>query len=544
MIQLRPYQREAIDKTYNYWGNGRSHPIIIAPTAAGKSLILGQMIKEACAYPGTRIYVLSHLKELLEQDAEELLKLDPHADFGFYSAGIGQKNLRRQVTFAGIQSVYQQANNAPPPDIIFVDECHLIPKKATTRYGAFLKDIKKLNPKVKIVGLSATPYRLDSGMLTEGKDAIFDGISYDIPVLDLIEQGYLSPIISKGGIQKIDLSNVHKRGGEYIESELATAASDPDLVKAACAEIVDLGENRKSWIIFASGVDHANMIKHEMDMHEVESEVITGTTSKVDRARLLKDHKSGKLKCLIGIGVLTTGFNSPATDLVALLRATMSTALYVQMVGRGMRIAQGKTDCLLLDYGNNVIEHGPIDKVNPTKGGGGDGDGEAPAKECPDCQAIVFAGCQQCPMCGHAFPPPELNHNSRAFGGAVMSDQVEPEWLDVTDVWYSRHQKKDKPDSVKVAYSCGLTTINEWLCPEHGGYAQQRYVSRRMWLGATADTTNEALDEAEGWNRPSRILVKPKGKYFDIVQFDYTVQIKKEVEHAQTTQEILDEIPF
>ena len=543
MIQLRPYQQAAIDQTYAYWSEGRgNNPIIIAPTAAGKSLILAQMIKDMCAHQGTRIYVLSHLKELLTQDAEELQKLYPAADIGFFSAGLNQKDLTHQVTFAGIQSVHGQAQSAPPPDVVFVDECHLIPKKSTTRYGGFLKEIKALNPKVKVIGLSATPYRLDSGMLTEGRDAIFDGISYDIPVLDLIKQGFLSPVISKGGIQKIDLTNVHKRGGEYIDSELAAAACDPDLVKAACAEIVDLGETRKSWIVFASGVNHANMIKHEMDMHEIGSEVITGTTDKTTRAKLLADHKAGRLKCLIGIGVLTTGFNSPATDLVALMRATMSTSLFVQMVGRGMRIAPDKKDCLLLDFGNNVIEHGPIDQINPQRGGQSEG-GEAPAKECPSCQAIVFAGCRECPMCGHAFPAPELNHSSSAYGGAVMSDQLEPKWLNVSDVWYSRHQKKDKPDSVKVAYSCGLTTINEWLCPSHSGYALQKYTERKHKLGALATSTDEALDECEGWNRPSRILVKPNGKYFDIVQFDYTVTIK-EPTYAQSDEEILASIPF
>ena len=191
--------------------------------------------------------VLTHVKELLEQDAKELAGLVPGLDFGFYSASIGQKRLDKRVTFAGIQSVWQKAFDiVPAPDLVLVDEAHLVPKNTTTRYGKFLADLKACNPDVKVVGLTATPYRLDSGYLHKGEGAIFDGIAYDIPVGMLIDQGYLSPVVSKGAKAKIDLSNVGMRGGEFIESQLAVAASDPELVKATVAEIVTLGADRKS----------------------------------------------------------------------------------------------------------------------------------------------------------------------------------------------------------------------------------------------------------------------------------------------------------
>jgi len=195
-LELRDYQQAAIDGLYDYWAAKRGdNPIIVAPTGAGKSLIIAKLIEDALAYPGTRILMLTHVAELLMQNAEELVGMLPGVDLGFYSASIGQKRLDRQVTFAGIQSIWQQAENMiPPPDLVLIDEAHLVPKNTTTRYGKFLDDLKQCNPAVKVVGLTATPYRLDSGYLHKGKGALFDGIAYDIPVGMLMDQGYLAPV--------------------------------------------------------------------------------------------------------------------------------------------------------------------------------------------------------------------------------------------------------------------------------------------------------------------------------------------------------------
>ena len=229
----RPYQAEAIDALYAYWADKRGNdPLIVAPTGAGKSLILAKLVEDALSYTGTRVLMLTHVKELIQQNAEELVGMLPGVDLGFYSASIGQKRLDRQVTFAGIQSIWERAPDmVPPPDLVIIDEAHLVPKNTTTRYGKFLDELRQCNPAVKIVGLTATPYRLDSGYLHKGKGAIFDGIAYDIPVGKLMDDGFLAPLVSKGAAAKIDLTNVGKRGGEFIESQLAMAASDPELVR-------------------------------------------------------------------------------------------------------------------------------------------------------------------------------------------------------------------------------------------------------------------------------------------------------------------------
>jgi len=527
-LELRPYQQAAIDGLYDYWSSKRGNdPIIVAPTGAGKSLILAKLVEDALSYPGTRVLMLTHVSELIQQNAEELVGILPDVDLGFYSASLGQKRLDRQVTFAGIQSIWERAPDmVPPPDLVVIDEAHLVPKTTTTRYGKFLDDLRQCNPDVKIVGLTATPYRLDSGYLHKGNGAIFDGIAYDIPVGQLIDEGYLAPLVSKGAKSKIDLTNVGKRGGEFIESQLTSAASEPDLVKATVEEIVRFGEDRKSWLVFGSGIEHAEMIRAEMEASGVDAEVVTGSDNKTDRARKIADFKSMRLRCLINIGVLTAGFNHPATDLVAMVRATASAGLYVQMAGRGTRKADGKDNCLLLDFGGNVERHGFIDAVRVKDKTQGKGDGEAPAKECPECQAMVYAGLRVCPGCGHEFPAPEPSHEKNAYGGAVLSSQVQAEWVEVDDVTYQRHQKAGKPDSVRVTYHCGIKMVNEWLCPDHGGYATSRYKARMSALGATAETTDDALAEAPlSWTMPTRIKIKPRAndpRFDEIVQLDYS----------------------
>ena len=554
-FQLRDYQKAAVEGLYQYWADGRGeNPLIVAPTGAGKTAIIAQIVKDAMFFPGTRVLVLSHVKELLEQGAQGLLRMYPEADFGFYSASIGQKRLDKPITFAGIQSIYHRAYEMiPAPDLVLIDEAHMVPKNSETRYGSFLKELKICNPDVKVVGLTATPYRLDSGRLHEGKGAIFDGVAYDIPVGMLMDQGYLSPVISKGGLKQIDLSNVKKRGGEFNESDLAMAASDPELVAATVAEIIALGQDRKSWLLFASGVDHARMLADGIEAEGYSCEVVTGEDTQADRASRIARFKAGKIRCLVNCNVLTTGFDAPNVDLVALVRATLSTGLYIQMVGRGTRLCEGKENCLILDYGENVARHGFIDAVKPKKQGGS-GDGEAPAKQCPECQEMLPTATRYCPTCSHEFPAPELNHAPKSYGGAMMSNQVVAEWLDVEDVTYERWKGKEgKPDTLKVTYYHDMTSrTSEWLCPDHGGYAASRYTSRLTALGGSALNLADALEECQYWVKPSRIKVMPEGKYQKIVQLDYD---QPKVDHAAQaqTQKLeynlremfdLDDIPF
>jgi len=525
---LRDYQRAAIDSLYAYWSDHAGNPLIVAPCGAGKSLIAAHFITEAVrTYPGTRIIVLTHRAELLEQDAAELAEEWPEAPYGFFSASIGRRDRGADILFAGIQTIYNKVHQIDPFDLCIIDEAHLYPRKAGTQYAQCLDTLRLMNPRMKVVGLTATPYRLDNGMLHEGDGALFDAVTYDIPVRTLLDRGELCEVVGKRGAEVADLSGVHKRGGEFVAKEMAERFDKTSLTEAACREIVSYGANRKAWLIFAAGVDHAQHIRDMLRDMGVDAEAITGGTNKTERAELIERFRAGRLRCLVNCDVLTIGFNAPICDMGVLLRATASTALYVQIVGRLMRTYPGKENALLLDYGGNVERHGPIDDVKPKRPGSGQGEGEMPAKACPKCHSIVHLSARECPDCGYLWPEPEPNHDATAYGGAVMSHQIKPEWLTVSGVTYSRHQKPGKPDSVRVTYRCGLRMISHWWCPEHEGYARRKTEQQWRAMGLELPETVEevlSMDIPE----PERILVKPEGKYERVIRWDFGDQSETE----------------
>lgn len=513
MIQLRDYQRAAIDSLYEYWRHEKGNPLIVAPTGSGKSIMIAQFIREAMEYPDTRILVLSHRKELLEQDEAELRRLWPDAPTGFYSAGLGRRDRHAPILFAGIQSVHSRLHTLDPFELVLIDESHLVPPKTSTMYGRAMGMLNLMNPQTRYVGYTATPYRLDSGLLHEGKGALFDRITYEIPVRTLIDQGHLCEVVGKRGAEVADLSSVHKRAGEFVAKEAEAAFDVPELTREAAREIVSYGQRRRAWLIFASGVKHAEHVRDAIREHGIDCEMVHGGMAKAERANLIERFKAGRLRCLVNVDVLTTGFNAPICDMGVLLRATASTALYVQIAGRLMRTYPGKANALLLDYGGNVERHGPIDQVRPKPPG--EGGGEAPAKACPSCHSIVAASAMECPDCGYQFPEREPKHERTAYAGTVMSHQIpQPEWVGVDSVSYHRHRKLGKPDSVRVEYRCGLRVYKDWWLPEHKGLPRTKTAKKLLRLGVTCpSTTDELLRQAQRLPQPDRILIRQEGKY-------------------------------
>jgi DNA repair protein RadD len=213
------------------------------------------------------------------------------------------------------------------------------------------------------------------------------------------------------------------------------------------------------------------------------------------------------------MGVLTTGFNAPAVDLIALLRPTKSAGLYVQMVGRGTRLAPGKENCLVLDFAGNVRRHGPIDLVRPRRPGEAGG-GEAPTKVCPECDSIIALSATECPDCGHVFPAREVKIAPTAATLPVLSPKAQ--WLPVHGVSYSRHDKLGGLPSLKVTYNCGLRSYSEWVCVEHQGYARQKAAEWWRKRAPVPLTVAQAIAEAKRLARPSEISVRPSGRYVEV----------------------------
>ncbi len=523
---LRPYQRAALDATYDYWRRGGGNPLIVAPCGAGKSVIIAALVQEALtSWPGTRILLLTHRRELLSQDGAELQALWPEAPIGYYSAGLRRRDTTPPVLFAGIQSIHRRITDLDPFDLVLVDEAHLIPRSAETMYGSTPSNLKLMNPDTKVLGLTATPYRLDSGPLVGG---LFDAVAYDIPVQRLIDLGHLVPVVARGGSAQADLSGVHRRAGEFVQGEVEAAFRRSGLVRKAVAEIVALGAERRGWLLYCSGVAHAGEVLAELEEHGIDAELVTGATPRAERDASTARFRAGALRALVNVDVLTTGANFPACDLIALLRATDSAALYVQIVGRGMRVSPGKADCLLLDYGGNVVRHGPIDAVAIGRARGEKG--AAPAKECPQCRRLVAIGTRECPDCGWEWPEPEprqAKHATKAYSGAVLKSQAAPVWIEVSAVDYRRHQKAGRPDSVQVRYRAGLEWVSEWWCPEHGGYAAEKTWARLRaggWSGPRPGTVTELLAGVDSLRVPAALQLTRSGKYLEIKKYRYTAE--------------------
>lgn len=304
-MQLRYYQEEAIQAIFDYWGNNDGNPLVDISTGGGKSLIMADLTRRLIeGWPDMRVMSLTHVSELIKQNFEEFVGICPFADAGIFSAGLGQRNAHSQVIFAGIQTVYNKAFQIGHIDVIEIDEAHLVPPNQTTQYGRFIKDMLSINPDLKIVGFTATPYRMDSGLLTDGKEALFDEIVYTYGIGEGVRDGYLTQLSTKGTDFEYDLKGVGKLGGDYKKNVLQTAVDSQDKNKAVVDEIVSKGANRRSWLAFCSGVEHAYHIRDEIRSRGISCETITGDTPKDERRQILEDFKSYKLRAVTNNSVL------------------------------------------------------------------------------------------------------------------------------------------------------------------------------------------------------------------------------------------------
>lgn len=546
-MELRGYQQIAVNAVYDYMRKSDLNPCVVLPTGAGKSIVIAKIVTDAVTLWQGRCLILAHVKELLEQNAAKIAALCPEIDIGIFSAGLNSRNTRERVIVAGIQSVYDKAAQLGSFDLVLIDEAHLIPPDGDGMYRSFLDDMKKINPNIRLIGLTATPYRLKGGLICR-KENLLNEVCCEIGVRELIVAGYLSKLRSKNGKYKADLDNLHIRGGEFVAEDVEKAMDNERLVTASCREIAELCKDRKKVLIFASSIDHCRHIAETIreQTHE-ECGIVTGHTPKLERAEILDRFRGitqknlfgeakPELKYLVNVGVLTTGFDAPAIDCVAILRPTNSAGLYYQMVGRGFRLSPdtGKTDCLILDYGGNIMRHGPVDMIRITENPGRKGNGGAPVRECPQCQSVFPAGRTACPDCGYEFPREEreLRHDSRACSDGILSGESSELEYPVKDVYYCTHTKRNAdegtPKTMRIDYMIGFNDFQaEWVCPEHTGYARRKF--EKWWRERTEidppGTAAECVQIAQkGYlKKPVAITVKTTAgqRFPEIVKYTF-----------------------
>lgn len=477
---LRPYQQDAVNAVYEHLRSRDDNPCVVIPTAGGKTPVMAAMCRDAVTQWGGRVLILAHVKELLKQAVDKLCLMAPDLrdKVGIYSAGLKSRDTEHSIIVAGIQSVYLRATELGRFDLILVDEAHMLPPDGEGRYRTFLTDAQIVNPNVRVVGLTATPYRMTTGMICADEN-LLNHVCYEVGVRELIVQNYLCSLKTKAGRKKVDTSELHIRGGEFVAGEVAALMDENSLVCAACSEIVEYTAERSSVLIFAAGVQHALHVQNVLGEMGHECGFVCGDTLPFERDETLRKFQDRELKYLVNVNVLTTGFDAPNIDCVALLRPTNSPGLYYQMVGRGFRLDPKKENCLILDFGGNIMRHGPVDALeikDRTKG-----NGEAPAKECPQCQSVIHAAYATCPECGYEFPPPEREkHDQEASTAGILSGEITDTDYDVTYTTFSVHTKrgadKTTPKTMRIEYEVAFNTwVSEWVCPEHTGWARTKF---------------------------------------------------------------------
>lgn len=495
-MQLRNYQQAAANAVYKYLEEKTGNPCVVIPTGGGKSLVIAKIASDVATHWGGRVICLAHVKELLEQNAEKLKALQPGLDVGIYSAGLGKRDHHAKVVVGGIQSVYNRAEELGGFDVIIVDECHLIPPDGEGMYRTFLEACKTVNPYVRLIGFTATPYRTKSGWLC-GPDELLTEICFDVGVKEMILDGWLCKLTSKEA-QKVDTSALHVRAGEFVAEEAERLMLD-NLVPAV-EQLLKRTIDRRSILVFCQSIEHAGSVQRLIAEHCLcRVELVTGDTPDDLRAKYLREFKSGAIKYLCNVNVLTTGFDAPNVDCVALLRPTMSAGLYYQMVGRGFRLSPGKENCLVLDFAGNVRRHGPVDQIIPKPKVIDGKPGDAPTKTCPMCDEVCHASYGACPACGFVFEDRQsAKHEAKPDNVGVTSLDYVDEEFPVSDVRYFVHMKKGDPNAprtLRVDYRLNLVRwVSEWVCVEHEGFALSR--AKSWWKARSNDSFPEDAQQA------------------------------------------------
>lgn len=451
---LRKYQQDAVDSLFEFQHDrpGQSSVIVI-PTGGGKTRVMAEIIRRSFeANPNCRGMILSHVKELLEQSNKTCTHYAtttglPVESIGVYSAAMKRREVK-PLTIAGIQSVYKKGADFGHLDFIMIDECHLISQNKETMYRKFLSQAKISNSRVKVVGLTATPYRLQSGIIFGHKEKTFDNCCYAIGVRDLIDEGFLSPLVTMGSTDSPDLKKVRIRAGEYFSKDLDAILENADLVKSSVKEAIAKTSGRKSVLVFASSIKHAQMILDELKNQGQRANIITGETHPAIRDCVINGFRENNYKWLVNVAVLTTGFDAPGIDCVVVMRPTMSKGLWYQMVGRGFRLAPDKENCLILDFGDNALRHGCIDQIVVDAQGI-----ELPAakvKRCPSCNLIHRIGNIICPSCGYFKPKEEESLFPEKLSASQTNGEIlagrQPKQYEIVATGYTIYRKTPASD--------------------------------------------------------------------------------------------------
>lgn len=544
-MQLRDYQREALNAIFAYLSTRPGNPLALLPTGSGKGPLIAATIRAVLHYfLSRRVLVLTHDKRLIEQNYEKLMAMMPDAPAGIWSASLKRRDKFHQVIFGGIGTVYKHAATLGHIDLVLVDEAHLIGDDDAARYLTLYRALLAINPALRMVGFSATGYRMGMGPLTEG--GIFTAVCYDITheqgFTRLLAGGYLAPLVVQPSDYALPLDGVRVSGGEFNAASLAEHIDRDEITRAALRDTVARAEGRNHWLIFAAGVHHCERIVAILAELGVSAVAVHSKMPDAQQDENVSLFKAGKVTAAVNNNVLTTGFDFPAIDLIVMLRPTRSTALHVQMLGRGTRPFPSKSNCLVLDYARNCERLGPIDAPRLPRSkklrdiATDPGDNMPPVKRCPveSCGVYNKPRAVTCEHCGAPFPPPRVGIQDQASNAQAMATAVPKiERFRVVSVSYEAHPGRgDKPPLLKVSYRCAPSGVfRQWVCVEHTNLARKKaeqWWQERVRYGECPRSVGLALAIISGRMKSSVPIKEPthlevwtnKQPYPEIVSYE------------------------
>lgn len=521
-MTLRPYQRAVIDQLYDWFlANQEGNPIVAACVGAGKSIMIAALCHEAARGfdVRARVLVVVPSKELAEQNLSKLVAVAPDLNIGILSASLGRKDYvqDKDVVLGTVGTLAKRADRLGLIDLILIDECHLVSRTDTGQYRELIRGCQRNNAAVRVIGWTGTPFRGNGVWLHDGEQRLFTDIAARVTLRDLLDQGYLAPLVIAPPKTQITGEGVGTSNGDYIVSQLAQRLDNPEITQRIAGELVDLGAERKKWMVFCVTVEHAQHMAAELQGRGIACAVVSAGTPKAERERLIVAFRAGHLRALVNVAVLTTGFDVPDVDLIALVRNTKSPVLYVQIAGRGMRTSPAKQDCLWLDFTDTTALLGPVDEIAGRSEPKKKEPGAAPFRLCDKCGANNKAGAAVCEKCGAAFPPPASMVNTVHSQAGVLSGVPRLEVMPVDGISYTvRESKKDKTPYLRVEFQCGFDTYNANLLLSHEGFARHKAIAEWRRLTAPASSPKDSHEAARLLNSGAVALRQIQGITVDM----------------------------
>lgn len=552
-IQARYYQDEAAEAPFAYFEeNSVGNPLIALPTASGKSIVIPLFLQKVYTrYPlsNMRALVIVPGKELVKQNADKMNKILPFVSVGLNCDGLKRRDTQQNIiigTPGSIVSMVEQIGNI---DLILVDEAHTIPESDAAIINQIIAYLKNSNPYLRLIGLTATPYdnygtiiRHDpkTGKCTSlFSHMIYSRISPE-DFLEFIHKGWLCQVVAVKTSTSYDISQVGMSRGEYNQKQAQQAVDKEELTRLAVTEMIDKfrATNRHCGLVFSTGISHAEHICEEIQAQGMRAGVIHSKMSDGACDIILEQFHTGQLDFLVNNGKLTTGYDFPAIDFIAVIRHTCSIPLWVQIVGRGLRpydwlnpaqyipgFEYTKDKTILMDFGDNTSRLGPIDAPQFKKRQKGD-TGDAPVKICPvtHCKAYNYASARYCYNCDHEFKF-EVKFTGQSSGDSPMSN-TEPvrDWVNVQFVNYTKVVTGNS-HALKVIYHVGSKTYSELICLEHTSHAL-RY-AHALWMQRTSlpmpSKVDDALKITHKLRQAKRIEVEviPGQKYPKVIAHEF-----------------------